>query len=62
MVGVLFGLLLSALIFTLSKLPFSISLAGFLLSFVASVTVGILAGIYPSQKATTIQPVDIIRS
>jgi len=62
MVGVLFGILVSTLIFTLSGLPFSISPAGFLLSFAASVAVGILAGIYPSQKATTIQPVDVIKS
>ena len=32
------------------------------LSLVACAPVGILAGIYPSQKATTIQPVDVIRS
>jgi len=62
MVGVLFGFLISVLIFSLSKLPFSISVTGFILSFAASVTVGILAGIYPSRKATTIQPVDVIRS
>jgi ABC-type antimicrobial peptide transport system permease subunit len=32
------------------------------ISFLASVGVGILAGIYPSKKATKIQPMDVIRS
>ncbi len=56
------GLLISVLVFALSQLPFSISSGGLMASFAASVIVGILAGIYPSQKATTIQPVDVIRS
>ncbi len=60
--GVVLGLLVSILVFTLSQLPFSISLGGLGTAFAASVTVGILAGIYPSRKATTIQPVDVIRS
>ncbi len=60
--GVVVGLLISTLVFTLSQLPFSISSGGLMASFAASVIVGILAGIYPSQKATTIQPVDVIRS
>jgi putative ABC transport system permease protein len=61
MVGVAIGFIASAVIFRISELPFTISLAGIMLSFAASVAVGILAGIYPSKKATTIQPVDIIR-
>jgi len=61
-VGVLLGFIVSVIIFTVSKLPFTLSLTGFAISFAASVAVGILAGIYPSQKATTIQPVDVIRS
>jgi putative ABC transport system permease protein len=60
--GVLLGLLVSILVFTLSQLPFTISPGGLIAAFAASVMVGILAGIYPSQKATTIQPVDVIRS
>jgi len=39
-----------------------ISVRGLLTAFAASVASGILAGIYPSLKATTIHPVDIIRS
>jgi putative ABC transport system permease protein len=62
MVGVLFGFLTSVLVFRLAELPFSTSLPGLALSFAASVLVGMLAGIYPARKATSIQPVDVIRS
>ncbi len=61
-VGVIVGFIASIIIFQASKLPFTISLTGILLSFAASVAIGILAGIYPSKKATTIQPVNIIKS
>jgi putative ABC transport system permease protein len=60
--GVILGLLTSIVIYRLAALPFNISLGGLLLAFVASVLVGGLAGIYPSKKATAIQPVDVIRS
>jgi putative ABC transport system permease protein len=61
-VGVIFSMLVSVFIFWFAKLPFAISPLGHILSFLASIIVGILAGIYPSQKATKIQPVDVIRS
>ncbi|MFP5211739.1 MAG: ABC transporter permease [Acidobacteriota bacterium] len=61
-IGVIFGLGVSSAVFSLSSLPFSISAEGILSAFIASVLVGIAAGIYPSRRATTIQPVDIIRS
>ena len=61
-VGIFIGIIASLIIFKASGLPLMISLAGILLSFIASVSVGILAGIYPSKKAIMIQPVDIIRS
>lgn len=61
-VGAVLGLIASALIFQLSGLPYNLSPEGIAIAFIASVTVGILAGIYPSQKAIAIQPIDIIRS
>lgn len=61
-VGVVLSFIASIIIFFVMKLPFNISPAGFIISFFASVGVGILAGIYPSKRATLIQPVDIIRS
>jgi putative ABC transport system permease protein len=62
MVGVLVGYSASAIVFRYSDLPFVPSLMGFVTAFVASVGIGILAGIYPSKRAMAIQPVDIIRS
>lgn len=61
-VGVLLGFLVTVVVFKVSRLPFTISPEGFIISFVASVGTGVLAGIYPSRKAMSIQPVDIIRS
>jgi putative ABC transport system permease protein len=61
-VGVILSMVTSILIFLIAKLPFIISPAGYAFSFFASIAVGILAGIYPSRKATKIQPVDVIKS
>lgn len=61
-IGVILSMIASVIIFLVAKLPFALSPAGHLLAFLASVSVGILAGIYPSQKATKIQPMDVIRS
>ena len=61
-VGVIISFIASIVIFLVMELPFNISPSGFIISFFASVGVGILAGIYPSKKATMIQPVDIIQS
>ncbi len=62
MVGVLLGLATSLIIFYFSGLPLSISPLALLVAFCSSVLVGILAGLYPSQKATTIQPINILNS
>jgi putative ABC transport system permease protein len=61
-VGVILSMGTSILIFLIANLPFTLSPTGYALSFFASIAVGILAGIYPSQKATKIQPVDVIKS
>jgi len=61
LIGAVISLVAATIIFLLSGLPFTVSLSGLVISFVASVGVGILAGIYPSKKATKIQPVDVIR-
>ena len=60
--GVTSGITASIIIFAVSSLPFFISAPGLIFSFTASVAIGILAGIYPSQKAVAIEPVDIIKS
>ncbi len=61
MVGVIAGFIASAVIFKVSDLPFVISPVGIAVAFLASVTVGVLAGLYPSKKAISIQPADVIR-
>lgn len=61
-IGVIISLVATIIIFSFSNLPFTLSVCAHILSFFASVCVGILAGIYPSRKATQIQPVDVIRS
>ncbi|MEJ5349748.1 MAG: ABC transporter permease [Desulfosoma sp.] len=60
--GILLGVLCSTLLFTWLHYPVATSWMGLVGSFVASVAVGIGAGIYPSRKALAIQPVDVIRS
>jgi putative ABC transport system permease protein len=61
-VGLIASVVATVIIFMVSKLPFTISPIGLVISFLASIGVGILAGIYPSKKATRIQPVDVIRA
>ncbi len=61
-VGVFLGSIASVVIFKLSNLPFTISPSALFIAFAASVLIGILAGIYPSKKATTIQPIDVIKA
>jgi putative ABC transport system permease protein len=61
-IGVFSGALLSVVLLRALKYPFTLSLTGLVIAFSASVLVGILAGIYPSKKATQFEPVDIIRT
>jgi len=61
-IGVFSGALLSVILLRVLKYPFALSLTGLVIAFGASVLVGILAGIYPSKKATQFEPVDIIRT
>jgi putative ABC transport system permease protein len=61
-IGVFSGALLSVVLLRVLKYPFTLSLTGLAIAFGASVLVGILAGIYPSKKATQFEPVDIIRT
>jgi len=61
-IGVFSGALLSVILLHVLKYPFTLSFTGLLIAFGASVLVGILAGIYPSKKATQFEPVDIIRT
>lgn len=62
MIGVLSGALLSVGLLRVLQYPFTLSPTGLVIAFFASVLVGILAGIYPSKKATQFEPVDILRT
>ena len=61
-IGVFSGALLCVVLLRVLKYPFTLSLTGLAIAFSASVLVGVLAGIYPSKKATQFEPVDIIRT
>ncbi|MDX9714222.1 MAG: ABC transporter permease [Dissulfurispiraceae bacterium] len=60
-IGLVLGLPVSLLVLKLSDLPFAVSIPGLVVAVIASIGIGIIAGIYPSKKATLIQPVDIMR-
>jgi len=62
MIGVFSGALISIILLGVLKYPFTLSLTGLAIAFSASVLVGVLAGIYPSRKATQFEPVDILRT
>ncbi len=61
-VGIGLGLAGTLAAFTFLHYPVTVSLSGLGTAFVASVSVGILAGIHPSRRALAIQPVDVMRS
>jgi putative ABC transport system permease protein len=60
-IGMAAGFLMSLAIAWVLRYPVTVSGSGLLVAFVASALSGIVAGIYPSFKATQIHPVDIIR-
>jgi len=60
-IGMAAGFLMSLAIARVLRYPVTVSGSGLLVAFVASALSGIVAGIYPSFKATQIHPVDIIR-
>jgi putative ABC transport system permease protein len=62
LVGIVCGFLFSTILFRILRFPFQVSWFGLVFAFVASVAVGVMAGIYPSRRAVAIQPVDVIRS
>ncbi|OEU50073.1 MAG: hypothetical protein BA872_03525 [Desulfobacterales bacterium C00003060] len=59
--GVVVGFAGTVIILQAFNLPFNVSSPGLAISFFASVAVGLTGGIYPAKKATSIQPVNILR-
>ena len=60
-IGMAAGFIMSLVIAKVLRYPVVVSVLGLLVAFAASALSGIVAGIYPSFKATQIHPVDIIR-
>ena len=60
--GLLLSIVASAIIFSIADLPMVISLKGLVITFMATIMIGVMAGIYPAKKAVQIQPVSIIRA
>lgn len=61
-IGVVAGVLVSVTVFYIGQLPYSISWQGLIIALIASFLVGMLAGFYPSYKASLIQPVEVIKA
>jgi len=60
--GVIMGTAISFTIFTLFNLPPALSFHWILFSFGLSVAIGILSGLYPAIRASSIKPVDALRN
>jgi putative ABC transport system permease protein len=59
--GMFSGMIISFIFFVFSDFPLRISIVNMAIAFSASVFIGILAGLYPSVKATTFQPVEVLK-
>lgn len=59
--GLVLGMLISAVLSTLTKIPATISWQSFAAAFFFSVTIGILFGLQPARKATLMNPVQALR-
>lgn len=60
--GILFGAGLAALVCSILKWPFLLSLGIVLLALGISTTIGMVFGIYPAYKASKLMPVEALRS
>lgn len=61
-IGMVLGSFASFLVFEIFQLPACASMTALFTSFLAALGIGLLAGIYPAQRAVSIQPMDVIRS
>ncbi|WP_457642862.1 ABC transporter permease [Persephonella sp.] len=61
LIGVFLGILLSEAVFFAFNLPEALSVSWIVISFVLSAVVGIISGLYPAVKASSINPVDALR-
>lgn len=61
LVGMLLGVVVSAILTRVMNLQFTISLFSILLALIVSGTIGILFGWYPAKKAADLQPIEALR-
>ncbi|WP_456402104.1 ABC transporter permease [Persephonella sp.] len=59
--GILLGLLVSGLLSVGMNIPFNLYLTYLIFTFLSSISIGIIAGIYPAVKASNITPVSALR-
>ncbi|GHT31660.1 ABC transporter permease [Bacteroidia bacterium] len=60
-IGIIVGLLLSALILFVFDMGFMVSITAVVVSFVVCVTIGIFFGWYPAKKAAALDPITALR-
>ncbi len=60
-IGMIFGVLTSAVLSKLISIPFAISAASVALAIGVSAAIGILFGWYPARKAANLQPIEALR-
>jgi putative ABC transport system permease protein len=60
-IGILIGLMLSAVILFLLGMGFMVSLTAVIVSFVVCATIGIFFGWYPAKKAAALDPITALR-
>ncbi len=59
--GILFGILISAVVNSFSPMPSSVSMTWVVISFSVSLSVGLFFGIFPAMKAARMPPIEALR-
>lgn len=59
--GIIFGILIAVLINLIFSMPFTVSMLWIFIGFTVSVSVGLVAGIYPAYKAARVDPIISLR-
>ena len=60
-IGLVMGILTTALIASVANIPNVVSLESIALALGVSITIGLVFGIYPARKASKLNPIDALR-